>query len=358
MTLLIVICLVLSVHGFAKHADATSLLFHVGSDIDKVPLEPQGIPPFLHEYHTRAIDLTSKTIQDSGIEYIRDISYGDLLRNRLDIWKPQNDDAGTRRPVVVFLHGGGWDWGYKEWAGFVASNICAQQDHHQDAILVTPSYAIGKGQTTMWPDSRNDIVTVLQWLETNISAYGGDPSHIILAGHSAGGHLAASVGLNVGLLRDNGLDSRSIRGLFLISAPLGIRAQDFLPQLWKRRLTRPLASLLYRVFVRKVLRPVVGSRNDNHYDPVLAANQASPLAVLESTNTESNMNDIPFVHYTYAAKGDFPICRSHLERLEILLGPDKVQSLELPVENHFDTQFALADPACEWYKPLHKSLSE
>eukprot|EP00554_Chaetoceros_debilis_P015731 CAMPEP_0194114278 /NCGR_PEP_ID=MMETSP0150-20130528/19621_1 /TAXON_ID=122233 /ORGANISM="Chaetoceros debilis, Strain MM31A-1" /LENGTH=148 /DNA_ID=CAMNT_0038804427 /DNA_START=24 /DNA_END=473 /DNA_ORIENTATION=+ len=66
----------------------------------------------------------------------------------------------------------------------------------------------------------------------------------------------------------------------------------------------------------------------------------------------------PFVHYSYATKKDFPICRPHSKSLADILGTENVEILEMAgVEGHFDSHFALADPTSEWHDALTKTLS-
>ena len=347
-----------------------------------IALEPQNdIPSFLHGYHRRSMELTSQVLlqSDQQVECVRDISYGPQPWNRLDVYKRakttqqiqnddsvnnnNNDDDEKNQPVVIFLHGGGWDWGYKEWAGFLAPNVCST-NVGGGALLVTPSYAIGKGQDTVWPAARDDILAVLEWVQEHIAEYGGNPHHIVLAGHSAGGHLAACVGfLRADSNNQNHTALKAIRALFLISAPLGLRARDFLPQLWKFPPLRPVASLLYRISIVKFLRPLVGDGKASSVKRTQIAAQASPLAMLEdlATADKSGNGDVASqlhtVHYMYTAKGDFPICKAHLARLRTLLGENRVQGLVLPVETHFDTHYSLADPNCEWYIALREALS-
>lgn len=350
-------CCSLSVFALAANGKTLdNLSFRVGETLHE--LEPQELPPFLHEYHSQAMNLTGKALSDDTLDYIPNVSYGPEDRQRLDVWK--HKDAVPGGPIVVFVHGGGWDWGYREWAGFAAQHVCKMD---KSPIFVTPSYAIGKGETQMWPDARNDIVQVLDWIQSSAKdQHGGNPNQVFLAGHSAGGHLAASVAMNPALLRQQNLDPSVIRGLFLISAPLGLRAQDFFPaRLWRLRfITRPFLKLLYRGVFLKVLAPVVGKREERRkrFD---TATEASPLFFLESMKDDSTnlLDDLPHtIHYSYGASGDFPICRPHLKRLEDLLGDKRrVQSLEMPVDSHFETHFSLADGESQWYKDLHTSMS-
>jgi len=230
-----------------------------GIDLDK-----QDLPDFLTPYHSRSLELTESAFDDPLLTCTRAVSYGSKKHQLLDLWASSEGEPNKKtQPVVVFIHGGGWDWGYREWVGFCAKNVCK----NGQAVMVAPSYSLGMGKRRAWPDSRDDIVEVLKWIasqENTIANAGGDASKIILAGHSAGGHLAACVGLNEKLLTNNGIDRKAIHALFLVSCPLGIRPEDFFSGLSKRkwlwRLVGPVAKALYKRSIVKVLRPVVGSR--------------------------------------------------------------------------------------------------
>jgi len=189
-------------------------------------MEAQDLPEFLHPYHAKSIEMTDAAFADPSLVCTRAVSYGPMEQQLLDVWAPSSGDEKDRT-VVVFIHGGGWDWGYREYVGFCAQNVC----NETNSIMVAPSYTLGKGKSKAWPQSRDDIVEVLKWItsESNdlIRFNGGNPTKIVLAGHSAGGHLAACVGLDQELLSSAGIDPSIIKALFLISCPLGIREEDF-----------------------------------------------------------------------------------------------------------------------------------
>ena len=107
--------------------------------------------------------------------------------------------------------------------GFCARNVC----HDDRAIMMDPSYNLGKGEAQAWPRSRDHVAEVLKWVvgEDNVDKkYSGDASRVVLAGNLAGGHLATCVGLDRDLLSKNGFDARIVKALFLVNCLLGIRA--------------------------------------------------------------------------------------------------------------------------------------
>lgn len=125
-----------------------------------------------------------------GVEAKRDIKYGPDARNLLDVVTVPGS-SGTR-PVLVFVHGG----------GFVAGNKTAPNSPFNGNV---PTWAVKNGfvgvnmtyrlaPQNQWPAGRDDVAAAIQWVRQNIAAYGGDPQRIFLMGHSAGAiHVASYV---------------------------------------------------------------------------------------------------------------------------------------------------------------------
>ena len=320
----------------------------------KTSLKPQSLPSFLVPYNEKALALTDAAIEHDSLSVSRGVSYGPASHQTLDVWAPVAPTTASL-PIVVGIHGGGWEFGYPEWAGFGALTVCATP-----ALYVTPAYALGLGERQAWPESRDDLLAALRWVVEHAKEYGGDPARIILTGHSAGAHLAACLGLDPPLLRSAGVAPSAIKALFLVSGPVGLRAQDFAPAhwLWRFWVGRPLIWWLYRKGVSPNLRAVVGSPPEP--TAVLAA---SPLARL----AEQDPAELPgLVHITYGGKRDFPFCKPQARRLRAELerlgrsatSAPRVEVLEMSECDHFGTHWALAEPGSEWIAALQSALKE
>ena len=114
-----------------------------------------------------------------------DVAYGTGVNETLDIFPAAKPHA----PVVVFIHGGYWRSLDKSDHSFVAPALQAM-----GACVVIVNYALcpsTQGQTVTVPDIALQMTRALAWTHQHIAAHGGDPARITLAGHSAGGHLAA-----------------------------------------------------------------------------------------------------------------------------------------------------------------------
>jgi triacylglycerol lipase len=126
-----------------------------------------------------------------GVKVERDIRYGAADRNLLDVFMPEITTTSPR-PVLIFVHGG----------GFVAGNKRTGDSPFYDNVML---WAVKNGfvgvNTTYrlapqspWPAAAEDLGAAVKWVSDNIAAHGGDPARIFLMGHSAGAvHVATYV---------------------------------------------------------------------------------------------------------------------------------------------------------------------
>lgn len=134
----------------------------------------------------------------AGVERLNNISYGQHPRQKLDIYRlasVPNDNPVTpqKRPVLLYVHGGGWVVGSKHQQGQPLLNYMARNGW----ICVDINYRLSP--KSRFPDSLVDVKTAIAWLKQAISQYGGDPDFIAISGGSAGGHLCALAALTPNL---------------------------------------------------------------------------------------------------------------------------------------------------------------
>lgn len=108
----------------------------------------------------------------------------------LNVWTPELD--GDKRPVMVWIHGGGLRSGSNDVAGQVLADPSRQQN---PAVVVAINYRLGPlgffAHRSLKTKQANfgllDMVAALEWVQTNISNFGGDPDNVTIFGVSAGG---------------------------------------------------------------------------------------------------------------------------------------------------------------------------
>jgi triacylglycerol lipase len=132
----------------------------------------------------------------------RDLAYGSHARNTLDVFTSPTPGAG--KPVVVFVHGGGFARGAKHTPGSPFYDNIGLWAVGYGLLGVTVNYRLAPEHT--WPSGIEDMAAIVTWLETNIARYGGDPSKIFFWGHSAGAaHVADYLASAANATRDAGV---------------------------------------------------------------------------------------------------------------------------------------------------------
>lgn len=198
----------------------------------------------------------------------------------LNVWTPDPDDAA--RPALVWFHGGGFKWG----SGAALSARGTDLAANHDIVVVTVNHRLGilghaydEVADPTWTDSSEvgllDLRLALQWIRENISAFGGDPSRVTIAGHSGGALKVACA-----------LASPAFRGLFHRAAmlsPVRTQAND------------PDESLRFMHYV--MARAGYPGRSDLHALRDIRADRLSLLATgtyLRPTSPSTTLPEQPF----------------------------------------------------------------
>jgi arylformamidase len=115
-----------------------------------------------------------------------DLAYGDGAGETLDLFLPAASAPpapAAGAPVLVFVHGGYWRALDKADHSFVAPAFT-----HAGALVVVPNYALAPAVTV--EHITLQVARTVAWAWRNARAHGGDPTRLVVAGHSAGGHAA------------------------------------------------------------------------------------------------------------------------------------------------------------------------
>ena len=161
-----------------------------------------------------------------------DDGYPDEDCLRVNVWTAGINDGG-KRPVMVWLHGGGFRAGSgQELISYDGANLA--RDH--GVVVVTLNHRLNvlgfldlSGFGARYAASGNlgmtDIVKALEWVRDNISAFGGDPSNVTVFGQSGGGGKVSTL-----------LAMPSAQGLFGKAIVQSGSILEALPQKWSRRI--------------------------------------------------------------------------------------------------------------------------
>lgn len=176
------------------------------------------LPPLIHEAangYARRISAISRRVQKEE-RCVLDVPFGADYWQKIDIYLPRQRDL-SHLPVLLFLHGGAWRNGCKEWMGFMAPAIVTLP-----AVFVSVSYRLAPA--ARYPAQAEDCADALAWVYGHIAQYGGDPNRLFYGGHSSGGHLCSLVALHEGLKRSRKLPQDVVKACFPVSGIFDLRS--------------------------------------------------------------------------------------------------------------------------------------
>ncbi len=114
---------------------------------------------------------------------VKDVRYGPGpgKSNLLDVYRPRGQSQ--RGPVLVHFHGGGFFSGVKS----REARLLLERFASRGWVCVSANYRL---RPARFPEQVVDAKRVIAWLRTEGSAYGADPSVVLVVGGSSGGHMA------------------------------------------------------------------------------------------------------------------------------------------------------------------------
>lgn len=123
-----------------------------------------------------------------GIKALRDLDYGgkNNARQKLDLYLPETKPEKPL-PLIVYVHGGGWETGSKNDCAFVFALM-------QEGLYAAASLNYRLTDQGPMPAQIHDCKAALRWLRAHAEEYGYDAGRVGLFGISAGGHLVSLLG--------------------------------------------------------------------------------------------------------------------------------------------------------------------
>ena len=134
-----------------------------------------------------------------GVTSLADVTYSTIPGYRpmvVDIYMPPK--KGGPKPLVLYIHGGGWVAGHTRHSGALANFPAALAKLASEGFVVA-SLEYRLADEARFPAQLQDARAALRFLKSNAAKYGIDPSRSGVWGGSAGGHLAALTALTCGV---------------------------------------------------------------------------------------------------------------------------------------------------------------
>jgi acetyl esterase/lipase len=155
------------------------------------------------------------------VEVIKNVAYydgkdADEVRHKLDLYLPKGQKD---YPVLLFIHGGAWKAGSKEFAGKFGRTLAKN-----GIAVVSANYRLSPKVTH--PAHIQDVARAFAWTYNNIAKHGGRADQIFVCGHSAGAHLIALLATDDTYLKAHKLSLGNIKGAIPVSAPFIVGSKN------------------------------------------------------------------------------------------------------------------------------------
>ncbi len=224
----------------------------------------------------------------------------------LNVWTKSVND-GAKRPVMVWIHGGGYDQGSGGSLGYDGAGLAK----HQDVVTVTLNHRLNVlgylfvGDLPGFENAANpgqlDLVAALEWVHDNISAFGGDPNNVLIFGQSGGGGKVSTL---LGMPAAKGLFNRAVieSGAGLRGIPRETASKSTAEVLKTLGIHKEQGRELQKVPFEKILEaagstrlgPVVDGKvlPAHPFDPVATPISAGVPVIVGYTRTERTVYEI------------------------------------------------------------------
>lgn len=222
----------------------------------------------------------------------------------VNVWTPALGQS-VKKPVMVFVHGGGF-WNSSSGTAFYEFTNLAQK---HDVVVVSMNHRLnvfgyldvvdlgGEKYAHSGNVGLQDLVLALEWVRDNVPAFGGDPHNVTLFGESGGGMKISAL---LAMPSAKGLFNRAIiqSGPFIKATPRDRAASDAEALMKKAGLNRNQVDKLQKLPMDQLLKAMQGTRAagtpmvDRHvlprdpFDPTAPEVSANVPVIIGSNGTE------------------------------------------------------------------------
>ncbi len=238
---------------------------------------------------------------------------GDYQRAQcqLDLYYPTNKPGFA---TVVWFHGGGLTEGKRSFPRLKGEGIA----------LVAVGYRLSpQGK---FPAYLEDAAAAVAWTLRHIEKYGGDPKKVFVAGHSAGGYLAAMIGMDPRWLAAQSVSNRQLAGLIPVSAQvtthfhvkkiLGDQGQQFRP------LIDQYAPLYYAAADLPPICLITGDRRIE-FKARVEENDFLAASLRALGNTQVEFYEMGGLNHSTVVEGGMPVLRDFVRKIVKVLDEAK-----------------------------------
>lgn len=142
------------------------------------------------------------------------LRYGGHPNQLANVYRPAGIADGT--PFIIYFHGGRWREGHPDFYDQLALPWL-----EDGAVFASCGYRLEPGCTKA--DAVDDCVSAIEWAHREAAAFGAAPDRLIVAGHSAGGHIAAMATLT-DWAGDDHLIQSAVAATICLSAATDLRS--------------------------------------------------------------------------------------------------------------------------------------
>jgi prepilin-type processing-associated H-X9-DG protein len=173
--------------------------------------------------------------QVDGVRKVLGVSYGDDVRQRLDLYLPEGVEG---YPTLVFVHGGGYSKGDRQDVATLGETLA-----QRGIGVVAVGYRLFP--QVKHPEQIHDVARAFAAVKKHIGRHGGRANALFIGGHSAGAQLAALLGADAQYLGQEELKLEDIRGVVALSG--GYRLDENRADVFGDEASRAAASPITHV---------------------------------------------------------------------------------------------------------------